>query len=185
MVNTYAEYQEKSEISFAFDEEILAEKFLLDFEEYSIASIYDGEEIILSDIEKEISTDRFFTFSEKYQTDNTVREIPARIEESREVEIKNIVEKVVKDLSLYGVVRTDFLYDKSENKLYVNEINTIPGALSFYLWEASGKSFSDKLDQAIDIALKRHRERENLTFSYDQNILAMQGGVKGSKGMKQ
>lgn len=155
VVNTYADFQEKSEISFAFDEEILAEKFLLDFEEYSIASIYDGEEIILSDIEKEISTDRIFTFSEKYQNDNTVREIPARIEESREVKIKNIVEKVVKDLSLFGVVRTDFLYDKSENKLYVNEINTIPGSFAYKLFMGKGITLNKLINKLVEIGKKK------------------------------
>ena len=74
--------------------------------------------------------------------------------------------------------------DTKENKVYVNEINEIPGALSYYLWEASGKSFEQELDEIIDIAIKRHRDKEKLTFSYDQNILAMQGGVKGSKGTK-
>ena len=68
--------------------------------------------------------------------------------------------------------------DQATEKVYVNEINTIPGALSYYLWEATGKSFEQELDEVIDIALKRHREREKLTFSYDQNILAMQGSPK-------
>ena len=67
------------------------------------------------------------------------------------------------------------------NKVYVNEINTIPGALSYYLWEASGKTFEQELEEMINIAIKRHRERQNLTFSYDQNILALTGGTKGCK----
>ena len=71
--------------------------------------------------------------------------------------------------------------DTQTEKVYVNEINTIPGALSYYLWEASGKTFEEEMDQVIEIALKRHREREKLTFSYDQNILAMQGGPKTGK----
>ena len=73
--------------------------------------------------------------------------------------------------------------DKDTDKVYVNEINTIPGALSYYLWEASGKTFEQEMDEVIDIALKRYREKEKLTFSYDQNILAMQGSSKmGLKG---
>lgn len=113
------------------------------------------------------------------------KKIPADISKEKSEEIQNLTKEAFKTLGCSGFSRVDFLMDNETGKVYINEINTIPGALSFYLWEASGKSFSDKLDQAIDIALKRHRERENLTFSYDQNILAMQGGVKGSKGMKQ
>ena len=74
--------------------------------------------------------------------------------------------------------------DTKEDKIYVNEINTIPGALSYYLWEATGKSFEQELDEIIDIAIKRQRDKDKLTFSYDKNILAMQGGTKGQKGAK-
>ena len=74
--------------------------------------------------------------------------------------------------------------DTKTDKVYVNEINTIPGALSYYLWEATGKSFEQELDELVDIALKRYREREKLTFSYDQNILSMQGSKTGTKGIK-
>ena len=80
--------------------------------------------------------------------------------------------------------RIDFLIDQKTDKVYVNEINTIPGALSYYLWEATGKPFEKELDEIIEIAIKRQRDKEKLTFSYDQNILAMQGGTKGAKGGK-
>ena len=75
--------------------------------------------------------------------------------------------------------------DTDDNdKVYVNEINTIPGSLSFYLWEASGVSFSELMDTLIRLALKRKRERELLHFSFDSNILKNFGktGLKGSKG---
>lgn len=109
------------------------------------------------------------------------KKIPADISKEKSEEIQNLTKEVFKVLGCSGFARVDFLIDKKTDKVYVNEINTIPGALSFYLWEASGKSFEEKLDEAIDIALKRYRERESLTFSYDQNILAMQGGSKGAK----
>jgi len=65
--------------------------------------------------------------------------------------------------------------------VYVNEINTMPGSLSFYLWEASGKSFTDLTTELIRLALKRNREKNNLMFSYDSNILAGFQGTKTSK----
>ncbi len=113
------------------------------------------------------------------------KKIPAEISKEKSEEIQNLAKEVFKILGCSGVARVDFLIDqKDDNKVYVNEINTIPGALSYYLWEASGKSFEQELDEVIDIAIKRERDKEKLTFSYDQNILAMQGGVKGSKGVK-
>lgn len=112
------------------------------------------------------------------------KKIPADISKEKTEEIQNLAKEVFKVLGCSGVARVDFLIDTKTDKVYVNEINTIPGALSFYLWEATGKPFEKELDEIIDIAIKRHRDKEKLTFSYDQNILAMQGGSKGSKGMK-
>lgn len=112
------------------------------------------------------------------------KKLPADISDEKRDEIQKLTKETFKVLGCSGVARVDFLMDKKTENVYVNEINTIPGALSYYLWEATGKSFEKELDELIDIALKRHREREKLTFSYDQNILAMQGGTKGSKGMK-
>lgn len=111
------------------------------------------------------------------------KKLPADISDEKKDEIQKLAQETFKVLGCSGVARVDFLMDKETEKVYVNEINTIPGALSYYLWEASGKSFEQEMDQVIDIALKRHREREKLTFSYDQNILAMQGSPKmGAKG---
>ena len=113
------------------------------------------------------------------------KKLPADISDEKRNEIQKLTKETFKVLGCSGVSRVDFLMDTKTEKVYVNEINTIPGALSYYLWEATGKSFEQELDELVDIALKRHREREKLTFSYDQNILAMQGGSKtGVKGMK-
>lgn len=117
-------------------------------------------------------------------TEFTNKKIPADISEEKTKEIQKLAKDVFKVLGCSGVARVDFLIDTKTDKVYANEINTIPGALSFYLWEATGKSFEKELDQIIDIALKREREKEKLTFSYDQNILAMQGSKTGAKGGK-
>lgn len=112
------------------------------------------------------------------------KKIPADISDEKTKEVQKLAKDVFKVLGCSGVCRVDFLIDTKTDKVYVNEVNTIPGALSFYLWEASGKSFTKELDEMIDIALKKDREKEKLTFSYDQNILAMQGSKTGSKGSK-
>lgn len=73
------------------------------------------------------------------------------------------------------------MIDLGDENIYVNEINTIPGALSYYLWEATDKKFEKELDELIELAFKRNRERKNRIYSYDQNILALGNGVKGAK----
>lgn len=112
------------------------------------------------------------------------KRIPADISKEKTEEVQTLAKDVFNILGCNGVARVDFLIDNKTNKVYVNEINTIPGALSYYLWEATGKTFEQELDEIIDLAIKRQSDREKLTFSYDQNILAMQGGTKGAKGTK-
>ena len=112
------------------------------------------------------------------------KKLPADISDEKSKEIQEFAKETFKVLGCSGVARVDFLMDTKTNKVYVNEINTIPGALSYYLWEASGKTFEEEIDELVNIALRRNQEREKLTFSYDQNILAMQGGTKGAKGVK-
>ena len=79
------------------------------------------------------------------------------------------------------------MIDKDTDDLYVNEINTIPGALSFYLWQATIMEFDKEIDKLVELAFKRQRQREERTYSYSENILAMSGsgklGTKGSKKM--
>ena len=75
------------------------------------------------------------------------------------------------------------MIDADENKVYLNEINTIPGSLAFYLWEPLGTKYPKLLDKMVSLALKRERELKNLNFTFKSNILAdvKLGGVKGGK----
>ena len=84
------------------------------------------------------------------------------------------------------MARIDFMIDEENGNLYFNEINTIPGSLSFYLWEPIGVPYKELLDRMIQLALKRVREEKNLTFTFDTNILNQTsfGGAKGTKGGK-
>lgn len=82
-------------------------------------------------------------------------------------------------------MRIDFLLDVDTDKVYANEINTIPGSLAFYLWDASGIKYTDLIDRLVEIAFRRQRNRDNLTFTIDTNILSgVSFGAKGSKGAK-
>ena len=77
------------------------------------------------------------------------------------------------------------MIDCDTNKVYANEINTIPGSLAFYLWEATGLKYTDMIDRLAEIAFRRQRNRDNLTFTIDTNILSgVSFGSKGAKGAK-
>ena len=76
-----------------------------------------------------------------------------------------------------------FMIDMATDKVYINEINTIPGSLAFYLWEPKGVKYTELLERMIQLALKRHRQGEKISYTFETNILSM-GGSFGSKGSK-
>lgn len=111
------------------------------------------------------------------------RKIPADITDEIKSEVEKYAKETFKALGCNGVVRIDFLYDTEKEKVFVNEINTIPGSLSFYLWEPKGVKYKTLLDKMIELGFKRARTKENLQFSFDTNILenSMSFGQKGTK----
>lgn len=114
------------------------------------------------------------------------RQLPARITPEQKARIQDISVRTFKALDCSGVSRIDCMIDEENGEIYVNEINTIPGSLSFYLWQATGVSYPELLDRLIELALKRQREKEKLVFSFDSSVLegVSLGGAKGSKGSK-
>jgi D-alanine-D-alanine ligase len=121
---------------------------------------------------------------EKSGMSSLKRKLPADISAEMDAQVRELAIRTFQALGCSGVARIDFLNDKGSGALYVNEINTIPGSLSFYLWDAAGVNFASLLDKMIELAFKRHRERQALTFSYETNLLSgvSLGGTKGAKG---
>ena len=114
----------------------------------------------------------------------SAKRIPADLPEATSDRIRFLAGETFRVLSCHGVSRVDVIMDEDNGQIYVNEINTIPGSLSFYLWEASGIPFAELMDRLVKLALKRDRQRQRKTTTYDANIFAMGGGVKGAKGVK-
>ena len=114
---------------------------------------------------------------------STSRQIPANIPKETEDEIRTMAVEAFKVLGCSGVSRIDFMIDTKENKVWLNEINTIPGSLSFYLWEPAGVDYTELIDEMISLALKREREQESITYSFDTNVLSgiKLGGKKTGK----
>lgn len=116
---------------------------------------------------------------------STVREIPARLPERDTDFIRTTAVETFKALACDGVARIDFMIDEEDGRIFVNEINTIPGSLSFYLWEASGINFEQLTERLIEIAFQRKRDSSFKTTSYKENIFNYTiSGAKGAKGTK-
>ncbi len=148
-------------------------------------------------IEEVTSDEEFLTYADKYigggkgklkgsskGMASASRKIPADISKEMEKNIKETSKEVFRCLNLSGVCRIDYLIDKQTNKYYVNEPNTIPGSLAFYLWEPTGKKYQDLLDDMITLAIKDYKNKSKKIYSFESNILSNYGGTKGLKGMK-
>jgi D-alanine-D-alanine ligase len=172
----------------SFSHQVLAEKMITNLKEINCSVLGDRDHIEVSVCEEPISSIDVLTFQDKYESSQKTkgmsgakRKLPAEIPEETAHEIQQMAKKAFLALDGAGVSRIDFLIDQDTNKIYLNEPNTIPGSLAFYLWEASGKTFTDLTTQLIELALKRSREKNQLIFTYETNILKdFQGGIKGS-----
>jgi D-alanine-D-alanine ligase len=117
------------------------------------------------------------------------RIVPAPISEEMTKEIQDLAVKTFKVLGSSGVCRIDFMINGATNQVYVNEINTIPGSLAFYLWKEAGMNFTELMEALAKQAINRQRRREKRITSFDSNILSnfsasSAKGVKGVKGVK-
>ena len=115
---------------------------------------------------------------------STSRVIPARISKELTDKIKDTSKEVFKLLNLSGVCRIDYLIDSKIKKYYVNEPNTCPGSLSFYLWKEEGLEYKDMLDEIITLAIKDYKNKAKKVTSFESNILNGFNGSKGVKGIK-
>lgn len=194
-VDDKEELKEAIELSFSFSDEILVEKAIVELREINCSVLGDKDECEASVLEEPFMHDKILSYEDKYISSggkskgmaSLGRELPAKLDEEKAEEIKDIAKKAFKAFGASGVCRIDFLMDVADNnRVYVNEANTIPGSLAFYLWEATGVKYTKLIDKLISLAFKRQRSRENLLFTIDTNILsnADLGGAKGSKGSK-
>lgn len=192
---------ESIENALVYSNKILVEKAIENLKEVNCSVIGDYEEQIASECEEPIKTDEILSFEDKYisggkklgvkssskfSMNSGVLKLPAEIDSETKNKIQELSKKTFKALGCSGVIRIDFIIDKNTNKIYVNEVNTIPGSLSFHLWKQTNLAYSELLDKLIDLGLKKYREDKNLTFSFESNILEgfSNYGLKGCKGMK-
>lgn len=185
--------KEAIEYAAAFTDKLLIEKAIVSIREINCSVLGDSTEIIPSVLEEPIMHGEILDYGEKYLGKSggkgmasLSRKVPAELSPEKATEIQNIAVKAFKVLGGSGVSRIDFIMDSADNdKVYINEINTIPGSLAFYLWEKTGLPYKELIDRLISLAYARKRRRENLTFSIDTNIFNNTSfGSKGSKGSK-
>ena len=195
-VKSEKEVEEAIEEAISYDNKIVVEKAVENLVEVNVSVLGNYEIQKVSPLEEVMGLDEILSYSDKYLGGSktkgsgskgmasTNRIIPARISEKLTKDIQETSKKVFKLLNLSGVCRIDYLIDKKTEKFYVNEPNTIPGSLSFYLWKEAGVEYKDLLDEMISIAIKEYKNKSKKTMSFESNILAGFSGSKGTKGLK-
>ena len=169
---------------------IIVEHMVENLKEINCSVLGDCDEYTTSVLEEPIKSGEILSYTDKYMGGSkgakgmqaSQKRIPAELPQEMTDRIRFLAGETFRVLGCHGVSRVDVIVDADNDNIYVNEINTIPGSLSFYLWEATGISFDKLMDRLVQLALKRNRERAQKTVSYDANIFSMGGGVKGTKG---
>lgn len=182
-----AELLEALELVFELDRLCLVEPAVEGGIEVNCAAIgRPGAQPRASVCEQPLAGEGFLSFEDKYMRGGkgegmkgAQRLIPAPIDEALTERIQDLAKRTFTAFGCAGVTRVDFLLD-AERNVYVNELNTIPGSFSFYLWEPAGLSFADLMDELLELALADHREKLRTTTVFDTNLLA-QRAVGGSK----
>lgn len=173
-VNNYDEYQSHLNTAFEYDKEVIVEKVVPNLKELNIAILGDNIKQVVSDIELVNMEDKVLTFKDKYelfQSKYSGHIIPARITKNLQNEIKEYATKAFKEFNCLGVVRFDFLYDTKNKKLYLNEINSIPGSLSYYLFKNQKITMVDIVNKLCDIARKEYNHKRTLITNYECSSL--------------
>ena len=176
----------------SYSSRIIVEHMVDNLKEINCSVLGDCDEYQTSVCEEPIKSGEILSYEDKYMGGSkgskgmqaSAKRIPADLPEATSDRIRFLAGETFRVLSCHGVSRVDVIMDEDNGQIYVNEINTIPGSLSFYLWEASGIPFAELMDRLVKLALKRDRQRQRKTTTYDANIFAMGGGGKGAKGVK-
>ncbi len=192
--NDRRELEKSIEEAFEFADRILVEPAVVKLKEINCSVVGDSESAEASVCEEPVQCDDILSYKDKYVAGDKSgggskgmatlkRKIPAEITPEQDEFIRKTAVDAFRYLGCCGVTRIDFMIDMATGKVYLNEINTIPGSLSFYLWEPKGVKYTELLERMISLALKRYRKNSKISYSFDTNILSM-GGSFGAKGSK-
>lgn len=192
-----ASLREAIEVALSYDRRVIVETGIENLVEINCSAVGFGTDIEVSVCEMPVRWEEFLTFEEKYLQGgksakgdeasqgmaSLKRKIPAPIDDEKTKRIQMLSREIFRVLDCKGVVRIDFMLDGDD--VYIGEINTIPGSLAFYLWEATGVPYTKLVDRLVELAYRAHAEKNRAVFAFDSNILTQTVlGAKGSKGSR-
>ena len=187
-----ASLEEAIEVAVVYDRKIIIEEGVVDPREINCAVLGYDDKVEASLCEEPVGWTDLLTYEDKYVNSNAKgvkgggRNIPADLSDEKTKEIQDIAKRSFMAIDCKGTARIDFLMDKEDN-VYVNEINTQPGSIGYYLWEPMGISFGELINRLIDIAIKATEDKNATVYSYDVDLfdkVQFGKGLKGAKGSK-
>ena len=193
--NNREELEKAMDLAASYDRRILVEVGINHPVEINCAALGYGEKVRASVCEMPVPStgDKFLNFFEKYLRNagakgessrgmkSLSRVVPAPIGNELTERIQTMTREIFKLLDCRGTVRIDFILDEND-MLYVNEPNTIPGSLAFYLWKECGVSFAKLVEIMVEDALRAHADKNTNVYAFDSTILQkVAAGTKGSK----
>ena len=172
-----------------FDNKIIIEEEIKHVKEVNISVLGTYEDVETSEIEEINVTDEFFTFKEKYvenysKTIKKGRKANPLLSKEMMEDLKMYAINTFKAINARGVARIDFLIDEKSKKIYVSEINTMPGSLSLYLWLPKKKSQTELINDLIKIAIEEYKSKNNLILAFENNLLDKFDILNGKKTNK-
>ena len=188
------------EVAASYDSRVIVENGVTNLREINCSGLGYKDDVEASCLEEPLNWKDFLTFEDKYLRggkgskqggaksapakianmplggkqggmESMDRRIPAQIPDDQTALIKEYTIKVFKALNSKGVVRIDYIIDKDTNKVYINEINTIPGSFAFYLWKHDGLEYPDLIDRLVDIAEKANEDKNKNNYTFNSNII--------------
>lgn len=165
------------EIAIRYDRKIIVEKAVENPREINCAVMGYNDNVIASLCEEPLGWEEILTFEDKYIKSNTKgagkessrRIIPADIEDDIRERIEELAKESFIAIDCSGNSRIDFLLDENNN-IFINEINTLPGSIAFYLWEKKGYPFNKLIDEMINIAIEIHKDKNENMYIYEADL---------------
>lgn len=179
-----------------YDNKVIVEEVIPNLLEVNCSVFGNYEYQETSALAEMLTRNQFLTFDDKYLSGSKGKNklglqttgkmstgemvIPARISKKVEQKVRDLSLQTFRALNLSGTVRIDFLINRETEEIYVNEPNTIPGSLAFYLWRDT-KNYPTLLNDMITMAIKDYKNASKKTTSFESNILSTFNGAKGTK----
>ena len=173
------ELKEALALAASYDRRILVEPAIDALKEINCAVLGNGAQAMASLLEQPLTKGEILDFADKYLPENggskgmksLDRILPAQLPQQQEEEIKKYALEIFKGFDMKGVVRIDFMIDEANDKVYANEVNTIPGSFAFYLFEPAGLPYQQMIDRLVDGAVQRNKEKTASNYAFDSAIL--------------